>query len=94
MFVQELVSDATIEALDARILIRLPGLDEMQIDVRLGAPGEHLCARKFGAVVGFDRRGQNSLRCNAIERTNNALAREREIGLDSDAFSSEVVNDR
>ena len=51
MFVQTVVSEGAVKALDKRILHRLAGLDDMQFCAGLLTPEEHRFTRQFAAVV-------------------------------------------
>ena len=53
VFVEQFVSKAPVETLDDGVLIRLTGLDEVQLDAGFAAPLQQLAARKVAAIVGL-----------------------------------------
>jgi hypothetical protein len=56
VLVEKLIADPPVEALDSRVLVGLPRLDEMKIDLILGTPRQHFYAGEFSAVPGSETR--------------------------------------
>lgn len=56
-FVEALVAELAVEALDEAVLLRLAGMDEIQMHAVAVRPGIKLSAGKFGAIVGGEGRG-------------------------------------
>src|ERR1700722_14702303 len=91
--VKQLVADPAIERFDIRILSRLSGLDELQIN-RLGCgPLQHRPTRKLRTVIEPDRLRQSALGGDRLETANNVMTAKREGNIYGQAFSCVVVDD-
>ena len=66
----------------------------MKVEVPLRAPAQHRVARELGAVVEFQCLGKRPVFGDPRQNANYALACEREIRFDPNAFAREVVDDR
>lgn len=73
MFVEALIPELTVEALNIGILGRLPGLDKVQFDTVRIRPGIHSLADEFRSVVDGDDFGQSPGQHDALQNPSNAL---------------------
>lgn len=78
--VQAFVPEASIEALDERILLRLAWLYVMPIDAMRTTLGQDRHSGQFRAVVGKARRWLAALCNDSIKLARHASARERGVG--------------
>ncbi len=93
MQVEELVAGPAIKRFNVCVLDGLPGVNEMQLDMLLGAPAKHGVTRELGAVVEAQRLWQTALEGNSFQYADHTSAAEAAFDLDREALSREVVND-
>jgi hypothetical protein len=94
VFVQALVTEATVEALDVGVLDRLAGTDKAQAHSGLVRPGiEHL-AFELRSVIHRDRQRQSAQIRQPLEHRHDPLPSDRRINLEHQALAAEVIHDR
>ena len=86
VFVQALVPELPVEALDVRVLDRLPRPDEVESDAALERPAVHDAARELGAVVDADDLGPAGPLDELLQQAPDARPRERVVDLDEQAL--------
>ncbi len=95
VFVEKLVADPRVKALDFGVLGWLTGSDEVKAYVALGGPLQQQMRVDLGTVVGSQKALVSAVSGNlVVERTYDARCREREVDLESECFASVVVDDR
>lgn len=90
---KELVAQAPIEALDEAVLHRFARRNVVPGDVGLLAPAQDRCRGELGAVVADHHSLLTALSDQPVQLTNDATARHRGVGLQSQAFACEVIDD-
>ena len=94
MFVETFVAKLSVEAFDVRVLRGFSRSDEAVVDlpfVRSAVQGE---TGKFRAVVGEPTLRPPAQFAKPVEHADNAVARQRGVGLDPQALAGVVVDDR
>ena len=94
VLVQAFVAACAVEALDERILRRLPRIDEIQHHPVRVRPGIERRAGELGPVVADDRARIPAYLRDAIEHARHPLARQREVHLDHRALTRAIVHER
>jgi len=93
VLVQTLVTKFPVEAFDVRILVRLAGPDERQMDIGLiGLAVEHLSC-ELRAVIHSDGSRQSPRLSKSLHHCLEPCTGQRRIDLDRHAFPSAVVHD-
>lgn len=91
--VEQLVAQASVEALDEGILGRLARCDVVPLNPNFLAPAQHRHAGQLGAVVGNTHRRSAAPGNNSIEFAHDPQARQRGVGDRRQALAREVVDD-
>ena len=95
VLVQKLVAKSTIKALDASILRRFTGIDEVLRNSSQSCPFKHLVAGELAAIIGFQDFWKRTARdCISCQHCCNARARQGKVDFDRNAFTREIINDR
>lgn len=92
VFVEALVAQATVEALDKAILHRFARCDVVPVDAKLFLPGQYSVRRKLGAVVAHDHPGATSALDDLIELAQHPPGGQRCVDDQAEAFPGEVVD--
>ena len=93
--VQELVAQASIEALDEPVLVGLARCDVVPLNVALLRPAQDRHAGQFSAVVADDRvRACHPLEDRRVELAPDPCARDRRIGDEAHALLAIVIDHR
>jgi hypothetical protein len=92
--VQTLITQPTVEGLDERVLGRLAGADEVELHTPQVTPLVERLGRKFRAVIDSYRVGQFATEGDFIHRIHDALAGQREVGLQRNALPMPLVDHR
>ena len=82
MLVEALVPELAVEALDVRVLDRLPGLDKMQMHPLLMSPLVHHETRELRPVIQDYLRRQSPREREVIEHPHNSVGADRWRHLD------------
>lgn len=82
MFVETLVTEAPVEALDECVLVRFARLDEVQFDVALVRPDVHRLAGEFRSVVDDNCRRVAALQRHHVSRSCDAVTGDRDADFD------------
>lgn len=93
VFVQTLIPELSVEALDEGVLDGFPRADEMKCDSSLIGPGIQGFAGEFGTVVDHDDLWQPPCVCKTLEDSDNATSGQRCIDFDYRALTGEIVDD-
>src|SRR4051812_37795902 len=91
--VETLVPETPVETLDKRVLHRLSGPDEIQGDPALVGPFVQRLRRKFGPVIDGDRFRQRATRRQRLERSDDALAGQGDVGLHQHTLATPLIDD-
>src|SRR5262249_50815356 len=90
--VETLVAQAAVEALDVGVLVRLPGLDEVQLDAVSVGPRVERSADELRAIVGDQHRWLAARVDQALQQLRDSAATDRRIGDGRQARRGEVVD--
>ena len=90
---QPVVADGPVVMLDASILLRLAGLDEIDADSTAGGPGQRHDIDIFRAVVAADRVRFAAPFDNPVQRPDDTFGWQREIDLNTQALAIEIIDD-
>jgi hypothetical protein len=93
MVSQPIVAHGPVVALYISVLLRLAWLDEIDTDASPGGPGQWHGANVLWAVVAADRIRFSAPFDNPLQRSGDALGWRREIDLDSQSLTIEVIDD-
>ena len=93
MLVQALLTQPPVEALDERVLDRLPGPDEREFDPALVGPLIQCPTRELRAVVAYDRSREAALPSDLVQHLGYPLRRDRVRHVDHHRLTSEVIHD-
>ena len=92
MFVQALISQPAVEALDMGVLIPLAGLDQPQLDPLPIRPHRHRLVRELRAVVRADHLRLAPQRTDRIERARQVLTAHRVLHRHRDHLVRRVID--
>lgn len=92
VFVEALVAQATVEALNKAVLHRFARRDVVPLDAKLLLPGQHRVRRELGAVVADDHPWATSALNDLIQFAQHPPSGQRRIDDQAQAFPGEVVN--
>jgi len=93
MMGQPIVAHGPVVTLHVSVLLRLAWLDEIDADAAPGGPGQRHGADVFRAVVAADRVWFATPFDNPVQRSDDAFGWQREVDLDAQAFTIEVIDD-
>jgi hypothetical protein len=91
--VQAFVTQTAIETIDKCVFYRLSGPDEIQGDPALVGPFVQRLGRKFGPVIHGDRLRQRATRRLRLERIDDALAGQGDVGLHQHTLATPLIDD-
>ena len=91
--IENLCSIGSVEAFDIRVLVWLSGLDVVDQDAMVSAPGRKRLAQELRTVVGAQHIGQAAFRCQLFEHPDQARARQRGIDFNLQRLPVEVIQD-
>src|SRR5690606_21549231 len=89
---EPLVAHRSIESLDVGVLLRLTRLDIFKPDTPLGSPSDDSRTQVFRAVIAAYRQRFAAPVNDLLERTDHAFRRQREVDLDAQGLTVEVIN--
>ena len=92
MLIEELVTDASIQALRQRVLHGLPWTNEVMLDASFVSPRTERLARELRAIVTPDSTRLAVRLDGVVQHAREALGRHRDIEFQGDATPGEVVD--
>ena len=93
-FVQALVAELAVEALDETVFHGLAGANEVEVHAVTVRPGIKLAAGEFWTVVGREGGRQSGRGCEPVELARDPRGRQRRIDDDRRALLADDVDDR
>ena len=90
--IEHFVTIGFVETFDISILIRLAGLNVLNLHPVFFSPSNEFTAEKFGAVIGSQCFRQPTLQAEPLKHSDQALTSNRGVDLNMQQFSVKIVD--